>query len=80
MHKAQENKENWQEKYGNGGRTLLLKHLLFGMHMRMGKNYLSKRKSFRTHTHTFVQRERRKRFRDGDWQILLWQQFYSELH
>lgn len=79
MHKAQENKENWQEKYGNGGRTLLLKHLIFGMHMRIGKIIYQSANPF-AHTHTLVQRERRKRFRDGDWQILLWQQFYSELH
>jgi len=61
------------------GELLLLKHLLFGMHMRMGKNYLSKRKSFCTHT-----LGKGKRLGDGngngEWQILLWQQFYSELH
>lgn len=35
--RAEKNKRNWQEKYGSGGELLLLKHLLFGMHMRMGK-------------------------------------------
>lgn len=41
------------------GEVLLVKQLLFGMHMRMAKNYLSKRKSFCTYTFSWGNGEER---------------------